>query len=245
MFYILASNDDDLLSGLLSDEESQRKGKKNVLVSNSKSSLMEDLFKIRTPITSTSSIRSSNEPDSKFNVEQGEANQLCSQKPNSYLPSKSSFTASLSDSLKERNVQKMKNTSGNEDDVLTNLNDKSGGIEKARRQSFKGSLFNDKLDSSNTQDSIVSKNIKKVESENIIEYASTAQKFKSNIIDQSTNHFATESRKGRRNAKVINDPLGLLSIDLLPEQNMEQVIWFNYLYQVLINIIKYHASIFH
>ncbi|CAK9806561.1 Fas-binding factor 1 [Anthophora quadrimaculata] len=215
------SNEDELLTGL-SDEEASLKEKKNLFTSGSKSSLMEDLFKIKSPITSTTSIKSSNETEPKFNFEQGEVNQLFSQKSNSHSSSRSNFITSQTELLKEKNIQKLKNVSKNEEDILGSLIDKSDVLDnKSRRSSLRETLFENKSYLSNTMNSIIPRNIKKMELENKIQSTNIVQESKSDPTDISIKPVATEPRRGRRNTKILNDPLGLLSADLLPNQNLE------------------------
>ncbi|XP_017765415.1 PREDICTED: synaptonemal complex protein ZEP1 [Eufriesea mexicana] len=208
-------NEDDLLTDLLSDEETSVKEKKNLFASSSKSSLMEDLFKIKNPVTYMTSISSSNELEHHF--EQKETNQLFSQKLNGYSASKNNFTIPQSESPKEKNRQKLRNVSKNEEDILINLSNVSDG-DKVKRSSLKENLFENQPHSSNFINSIIPKNIKKTESETMI------QESKLDSIDLSTSKLLTkEFRRGRRNTKIINNPLGLLPTDVLSDQSLELV----------------------
>lgn len=215
-YFFKDSNEDDLLTGLLSDEETSAKESKSLFASSSKSSLMEDIFKIKNPITSATSIKSNN--GLELHLEQEETNQLFSQKLNGYSPSKSNFIMSQNESFKEKNIQKLKTISKNED-ILTNLNDKCDIIDKAKRLSLKEHSFENQFHSPNVVDSIIPKNNKKTE----LEQSTNIQESKLDATDLSTKFFTKESRRGRRNTKIINDPLGLLSVDLLSNQNLELI----------------------
>lgn len=185
---------------------------------------MEDIFKIKNPITSTTSIKSNN--GLELHLGQEETNQLFSQKLNGYSPSKSNFIISQNESFKEKNIQKLKTISKNED-TLMNLNDKCDIIDKAKRLSLREHSFENQSHSPNVVDSIIPKSNKKTE----LEQSTNIQESKLDAIDLSTKFFAKESRRGRRNTKIINDPLGLLSVDLLSNQNLELVIIFHLLYK--------------
>lgn len=215
---------------MLFKDETSFKEKRNVFTSGSKSSLMEDLFKTKT--SSATSIKSNNELESKFNFEQRDVNQLFSQKPSSRLASKSNPSLLQNETSKEKDVQRQKNISRNEEDILKNLIDKSDTTDdKSRRLSLRESLFENKSRSLSTMDTISHRNSKNVESEVLTrstEFLSSIQKPKSESIDQSIKLPTREPRRGRRNTKIINDPLGLLSSDLLPNQSLELVIIFNY-----------------
>ncbi|XP_026674240.1 protein CROWDED NUCLEI 4-like, partial [Ceratina calcarata] len=216
------SNDDDLLPGLLSDEETSSKGKKNLFTSNSKSSLIEDLFKIKSPVVSTNSIRSSNDPEVKFHSEQGET-QAFLQKPNNYSTSKSNLTTLPDELFNEKSAKTLKNVSKNEDDIIASLTDKSDTVDKSSKSFLRDSLFENKSHTSSTPVSIIPRNINRTESEVMIESTNASQELKSNYNEPSTKFFTRESRRGRRNTKIINDPLGLLSGDLLSDQNLELI----------------------
>ncbi|KAK9302541.1 hypothetical protein QLX08_005517 [Tetragonisca angustula] len=198
------SNEDDLLVDLLSDEEISEKEKKNLFTSNS---LMEDLFKIKNPVTSAT-IKSNNELE--FQFEQGESNQLSSQKLNGYSTSENNLI-SQTELSKQKNTQKLKSIPQNEKSNLASLINNSDTIDKAKRA--KEHLFENHPHLSNVMDSIISKNIKK-ESQTI----HTIQESKVNTTDLLTKSATKEFRRGRRNTKIINDPLGLLS-----DQNFELV----------------------
>ncbi|XP_076630997.1 fas-binding factor 1 twitchy isoform X2 [Colletes latitarsis] len=219
------ANEDDLLTGLLSDEEISLKEKKNVFATGTKSNLMEDLFKIKTPVISATSIKLSNELESKFNFEHEDVYQLYSQKPSSDLATMSTPVLLKRESSIEKHVQEKKTVPVNDEDILANLIDKSDTVnDKSRRSSLRENLFENKPRSSVTMDFIIPKNTKKVESEVSIqtaEFANTAQKSKSQPVNQLPKLSAGESRRGRRNTKIINDPLGLLPTDLLSDQNFE------------------------
>ncbi|CAL7946036.1 unnamed protein product [Xylocopa violacea] len=180
---------------------------------------MENLFKIKSPVTSTISIKSSNEPESKSYFEQVETNQLFSQKPKSVTISKSNITTLLDESFKNRHTQELKNISKNEEDILASLIDKSDIVDKSRRTSLEENLFDNKSYLSNNMDSMTSKNIKKAESDIIL--SNTIQESKADTIEPTVKLTTRESRRGRRTTKIINDPLGLLSGDLVTEQNLE------------------------
>lgn len=181
--------------------------------------MIEDIFKIKNPITSTTSIKSNN--GLELHLEQEETNQLFSQKLNGYSPSKSNFIISQNE-FKEKNIQKLKTISKNED-ILMNLNDKCDIIDKTKRLSLREHSFENQSHSPNVVDSIIPKNNKKTE----LEQSKNIQESKLDATDLSTKFFAKESRRGRRNTKIINDPLGLLSVDLLSNQNLELVIIFH------------------
>ncbi|XP_050482447.1 myosin-8 isoform X3 [Bombus huntii] len=213
------SNEDDLLTDLLSDEEISVKEEKNLFTSNIKSNLMEDLFKIKNPVRSAN-IRSNNELG--FHFEQAEANRLSSQKLPDYSISENNF-ASQNESIKDRNTQKLKNVSRNEEDILTSLNDKSDVIDKTRRSSLREHLFENQSNLSNVMDSIIPKNNKKIELETMAQSTNTIHESKLDTTNVSTRSFTKESRRGRRNTKIVNDPLGLLSADQLLDQSPELV----------------------
>ncbi|KZC04219.1 hypothetical protein WN55_02108 [Dufourea novaeangliae] len=213
------SNEGDSLTGFLFDEEIFLKDKKNSRTSGSKSSLIEDLFKIKTPLTSATSIRTNTELESKLSFEHEDVNELFPQKTSNFT-ARSNNVFLQSESSTEKHAQKLRNVSKNEEDILANLlgNDKLDVVDdKSRRSTLKETLFENKPRSSFT---------KNMESENSIhpaEFTTIAQKQKSQLADQSTMSTVKEFRRGRRNAKIINDPLGLLSIDLLSEQNLVPV----------------------
>ncbi|XP_068974423.1 putative leucine-rich repeat-containing protein DDB_G0290503 isoform X1 [Bombus flavifrons] len=213
------SNEDDLLTDLLSDEEISVKEEKNLFTSNIKSNLMEDLFKIKNPVTSAN-IRSNNELG--FHFEQAEANRLSSQKLPDYSISENNF-ASQNESIKDRNTQKLKNVSRNEEDILTSLIDKSDVIDKTRRPSLREHLFENQSNLSNVMDSIIPKDNKKIELETVAQSTNIIHESKLDTTNVSTRSFTKESRRGRRNTKIVNDPLGLLSADLLLDQSPELV----------------------
>ncbi|XP_050585170.1 repetitive organellar protein-like isoform X2 [Bombus affinis] len=213
------SNEDDLLTDLLSDEEISVKEGKNLFTSNIKSNLMEDLFKIKNPVTSAN-IRSNNELG--FHFEQAEANRLSSQKLSDYSISENNF-ASQNESIKDSDTQKLKNVSRNEEDILTSLIDKSDVIDKTRRPSLLEHLFENQSNLSNVMDSIIPKNNKKIELETKAQSTNTIHESKLDTTNVSTRSFTKESRRGRRSTKIVNDPLGLLSADLLLDQSPELV----------------------
>ncbi|CAD1471712.1 unnamed protein product, partial [Heterotrigona itama] len=208
------SNEDDLLVDLLSDEEISVKEKKNLFTSSSKSSLMEDLFKIKNPVTSAS-IKSNNELE--FQFEQGESNQLSSQKLNGYSTSENNLI-SQTELSKQKNTQNLKSIPQNEKSNLVSLINNSDAIDKAERASLKEHLFENQPHLSNVMDSIISKNIKKTESQTMAQSVNNTQESKLNTTDLLTKSATKEFRRGRRNTKIINDPLGLLS-----DQNLELV----------------------
>lgn len=210
---------------MLSDEEISVKEGKNLFTSNIKSNLMEDLFKIKNPVTSAN-IRSNNELG--FHFEQAEANRLSSQKLSDYSISENNF-ASQNESIKDIDTQKLKNVSRNEEDILTSLIDKSDVIDKTRRPSLIEHLFENQSNLSNVMDSIIPKNNKKIELETKAQSTNTIHESKLDTTNVSTRSFTKESRRGRRSTKIVNDPLGLLSTDLLLDQSPELVIIFNYL----------------
>ncbi|XP_054005284.1 calponin homology domain-containing protein DDB_G0272472-like isoform X2 [Hylaeus anthracinus] len=217
-------SEDDSLTGLLSDEEISLKEKKNLFVTGSKSSLMEDLFKIKTPGPSTTSIKSNNELESKLNSEHEDVNQLFSQKPSSHLTSKNNSILLKSESSVEKHAQKLKSLSKTEEDILTNLIDKPSMVDDKSRSSLRESLFENKPRSSATMDFVIPKNTKKEDSEisiKSVDYVNTAQKLKSQPLNESSKLSTKESRRGRRNTKIINDPLGLLPTNLLSDQSLE------------------------
>ncbi|XP_076178787.1 fas-binding factor 1 twitchy isoform X2 [Ptiloglossa arizonensis] len=220
-------NEDDSLTDLLSDEEISLKEKKTLLATGSKSSLMEDLFKIKPSVPSAMSMKSNNGLESKFNFEYRNGNELFLQKPSNHLASKNNSILLQNESSMKTHIQKLKTISTNEEDILMNLVDKPGMIDdKSRRSSLQENLFENKPRSSVTMDSIAPKNIKKMESEVSIqssEFVNTTQKPKSQLNNQSIKLSTKESRRGRRNTKIINDPLGLLSTGLLPDQSFKQV----------------------
>ncbi|XP_050482448.1 myosin-8 isoform X4 [Bombus huntii] len=180
---------------------------------------MEDLFKIKNPVRSAN-IRSNNELG--FHFEQAEANRLSSQKLPDYSISENNF-ASQNESIKDRNTQKLKNVSRNEEDILTSLNDKSDVIDKTRRSSLREHLFENQSNLSNVMDSIIPKNNKKIELETMAQSTNTIHESKLDTTNVSTRSFTKESRRGRRNTKIVNDPLGLLSADQLLDQSPELV----------------------
>lgn len=210
---------------MLFDEDISAKEEKNQFTSNIKSNLMEDLFKIKNPVTSAN-IRSNNEPG--FHFEQADANLLSSQKLPDYSISENNF-ATQNESIKDRNTQKLKNASRNEEDILTSLIDKSNIMDKTRRPSLREHLFENQSNLSNVMDSIIPKNNKKIELETMTQSTNTIHESKLDTTNVSTRSFTKESRRGRRNTKIVNDPLGLLSADLLLDQSPELVIIFNYL----------------
>ena len=127
---------------------------------------------------------------------------------------------------KERNVQRQKSVSRNEEeDVLASLIDKSDTIDdKPRRSLLRENLFENKPRSSVTMDSMMYRNTKQAESGVSVQPAAlinTIQKPRSQLTEQSTTLPTREPRRGRRNTKIINDPLGLLSTELLPDQSLE------------------------
>ncbi|XP_076245959.1 fas-binding factor 1 twitchy [Calliopsis andreniformis] len=213
------SAEDTSLTDLLFNEDTSSKEKKSLFTNSSKTSLMEDLFKTKTP--SATSIKSNNELESRFNFEQRDVNQLFSQKPSGPLASKSNSNLLQNELSKDKDVQRQKNVSRNEEDILTSLIDKADTTDdKPRRLSLRESLFENKPRSIITMDSGKQKNNINMESE---DFLSSLQKPKAQSIDQSAKLPMREPRRGRRNTKIINDPLGLLSSDLLSDQNLELV----------------------
>nr|XP_012141789.1 PREDICTED: fas-binding factor 1 homolog [Megachile rotundata] len=212
------SNEDNLLNDLLSDEETSIKEKKS-FSSDTKNNLIEDLFKIKTPVPSTTSTKLSSELESKYNFSQ-EDNQLFSQKQNSKTVSKGIFNTLKNGSTKEEKVVQLTNTAKSEDDILANLIDKSDGIDnKSRRPSLKETLFEKKPYSSISTDSSIHKQTRKVEPDTMVQFVNSLKQPKSQTTGQTTKTSTRESRSGRRNIELVNDPLGLLSTSLLPEQN--------------------------
>ncbi|KOX69517.1 hypothetical protein WN51_06604 [Melipona quadrifasciata] len=205
------SNEDDLLVDLLSNEEISVKEKKNLFTSNS---LMKDLFKIKNPVTSAS-IKSNNELE--FQFEQGESNQLSSQELNGYSTFENNLI-SQTELSKQKNTQKLKSIPQNEKSNLASLINNTDAIDKAERASLKEHLFENQPHLSNVMDSIIFKNIKKAESQTMAQSINAIQESKLNTTDLLTKSATKEFRRGRRNTKVINDPLGLLS-----DQNFELV----------------------
>ncbi|XP_043256282.1 centrosomal protein of 83 kDa isoform X2 [Colletes gigas] len=220
------ANEDDLSTvDLLSDEEISLKEKKNVFATGSKSNLMEDLFKIKTPVTSATSIKLNNELESKFHFEHEDVYRSFSQKPSSDLATTTTSVLLKRESSIEKHVQEQKTVSVNDEDILAKLIDKSDAVnDKSRRSGLRENLFENKPLSSATMDLIIPKNTKKAESEVSIktaEFPNTAQKSKSQPVDRLPKLSTGESRRGRRNTKIINDPLGLLPTDLLSDQNFQ------------------------
>ncbi|XP_043518744.1 myosin-2-like isoform X2 [Frieseomelitta varia] len=201
---LFKDSNEDLLVDLLSDEEISEKEEKNLFTSNS---LMKDLFKIKNPVTSAT-IKSNNELE--FQFQQGESNQLFSQKLNGYSTSENNLI-SQTELSKQKNTQKLKSIPQNGKSNLASLIN-NDAIDKAKRA--KEHLFENQPHLSNVMDSIISKNIKKAESQTI----NTIQESKLNTNDLLTKPATKEFRRGRRNTKIINDPLGLLS-----DQNFELV----------------------
>ncbi|XP_076652658.1 fas-binding factor 1 twitchy [Halictus rubicundus] len=212
-------NEDDSLTGLLLDDEASLKEKKNFLTSGSKSSLMEDLFKIKTPATSATSIKTNNESETKLNFENDDINELLSQKSSNYAARSNSILLQ-NESSTEKHEQKLQNVLKNKDDILANRfgNSKLNLTDdKSKKSSLIESLFENKTRSSFT------KNLEFENPSHSAEFRTTTQKQKSQLVDEPNKPMSRESRRGRRNAKIINDPLGLLSTDLLSEQNFDLV----------------------
>ena len=176
---------------------------------------MEDLFKIKNPVT-PESITSNNELE--FQFEQGESNQLSSQKQNGYSTSENNLISQI-----ELSKQNLKCIPQNEKSNLASLINNSDAIDKAKRASLKEHLFQNQPHLSNVMDSMISKNIKKAESQTMAQSINTIQESKLNTTDLLTKSATKEFRRGRRNTKIINDPLGLLS-----DQNFELVIISHY-----------------
>ncbi|KAK1120261.1 hypothetical protein K0M31_012622 [Melipona bicolor] len=178
---------------------------------------MEDLFKIKNPVTSAS-IKSNNELE--FQFEQGDSNQLSSQELNGYSTFENNLI-SQTELSKQKNTQKLRSISQNEKSNLASLTNNSDAIDKAKRASLKEHLFENQPHLSNVMDSII---FKKAESQTMAQSINAIQESKLNTTDLLTKSATKEFRRGRRNTKIINDPLGLLS-----DQNFELVIIFHYL----------------
>ncbi|XP_076297978.1 fas-binding factor 1 twitchy isoform X2 [Lasioglossum baleicum] len=212
-------HEDDSLTSLLLEDEASLKEKKSFLTSGSKSSLIEDLFKIKTPATSATSIKANNESDTKLNFENDDINELLPQKSSNYAARSSSILLQSEPST-EKHEPKLQSVLKNKDDILANrLGNSKLDLtdDKSKKSSLIESLFENKTRSSFT---------KTVEFENApysAEHRTAPQKQKSQLSDQPNKPISRESRRGRRNAKIINDPLGLLSTDLLSEQNFDVV----------------------
>ncbi|XP_076382404.1 fas-binding factor 1 twitchy isoform X2 [Megalopta genalis] len=210
------SNEDDSLNGLLLDDDNSLKEKKNFLTSGSKSSLMEDLFKIKTPETS---IKVNNESETKHNFAHGDINELLLQKSSNYAANSNSILLQSKTST-EKHDQKLQSVLKSKEDILSNRlgNSKLNlADDKSKRSSLIESLFENK------PHSFFTKNVEFENSSYSTEFISTEKKQKSQPVEQSNKSLGRESRRGRRNTKVVNDPLGLLSTDLLSEQNLELV----------------------
>ncbi|XP_076220732.1 fas-binding factor 1 twitchy isoform X2 [Nomia melanderi] len=195
------------------------KEKKNFLTSGSKTSLMEDLFKIKTPVTSATNTKINNESERKLNFDHGDINELFLQKSDSRT-AKSNSILLQSELCTEKYEQKPQSAFKNDEDTLMNLHDSSKLDvigDKSKRSSLIESLFESKSHSSSI------KNAKLENFTHSAEHKIIAQKQTPQLVDQSSKLIARESRRGRRNAKVVNDPLGLLSTELLSEQNIELV----------------------
>lgn len=218
---------DNFSFDLPSDEETSTK-EERLFSLDSKSNIVEDLFKIKAPIAPTTSIKLNNESETKFNFEQ-EDKQLFSQRQNSYFVSKDIFSTLQNELTTEKEREQLQNITKRDDDILTNLIDKSDTIDnKSRRLSLKDNLFGNKLCSSKVLDSVNPKYIRKMESDTMVQSTSTLPDSRSQSISQSTKTSTKESRSGKRNIELINDPLGLLSTSLLPEQSHQLVNIFNY-----------------
>ncbi|XP_034172521.2 fas-binding factor 1 twitchy isoform X1 [Osmia lignaria lignaria] len=214
---------DNFLFDLPSDEETSTK-EERLFSSDSKSNMAEDLFKIKTPIIPTTSIKLNNELESKFNFEQ-EDNQLFSQRQNSYSVSKDIFSTLQNELTTEKKTEQLKKIAKRDEDILTNLIDKSDTIDnKSRRLSLKDNISGNKLHSSIVLDSVNPKYIRKMESDTMVQSMSTLPDTRSQSISKSTKISTKESQSGKRNIELINDPLGLLSTSLLPEQSLQLMI---------------------
>ncbi|XP_078044064.1 fas-binding factor 1 twitchy isoform X1 [Augochlora pura] len=213
------SNEDDSLNGMLLDDDNSLKEKKNFLTSGSRSSLMEDLFKIKTPVASETSIKVNNESGTKHNFAHGDINELFSQKSSNYAANSNSIL-SQSKTPTEKPEQKSQSVLKSKEDILSNrLGSSKLNLpdDKSKRSSLIESLFENK------PHSLFTKNAEFENLSHSAELISTTQKQKSEPTEQSNKSVGRESRRGRRNTKVLNDPLGLLSSDLLSEQNFELV----------------------
>ncbi|XP_035721534.1 trichohyalin-like [Vespa mandarinia] len=212
-------NKEDPLADLISDEEEIPLKQKNVITQNTKSTLMESLFGIKTITSSASSIRSSDKPihplsdvsTDNINLVKSPLNQ------DSQLDLKDESIISENKPLKQINIHKTQSTSYiNDGTTASSLNKLKSATGKSQKSLLIEDLFGNRQHSTSIQNINSQQTLDSFGTKTITEYATDVIKednpVKSTMLGYAPTVSASrESRRGRKSASIIHDPLGLLT----------------------------------
>ncbi|KAL2724535.1 paramyosin-like isoform X1 [Vespula squamosa] len=208
-------NKDDPLADLISDEEEIPLKQKNVITQNTKSTLMESLFGIKTITSSASSIRSSDRPihplsdvsTDNINLIKSSLNQ------DSQLDLKDESIISENKPLKQINIHKTQSTSYiNDGTTASSLNKLKSATGKSQKSLLIEDLFGNRQHSTSIQN-INSQTVDSLGTKTITaDVIKEDNPIKSTMLGYAPTVSASrESRRGRKTSSIIHDPLGLLS----------------------------------